>query len=605
MRICFFGESAAAGYLYAPYLTPAKVLQHHLNRGAPHQAFEVIDLARTNERLETLVETVEATMQLGPDQLVIFAGNNWTLLETPYVSPYAPDLNGRRAFAAALAQHGMRGPVELAEATLLPKIDRAFATLQMLVEQHNVPLTVIIPEVNLADWETRQPLPWLDESVSARWYTLYTIAVDAIRNEAWRALLETADEMLTLDGEQCPTSWRLLATAHRGLGNEAQAKLAAQLEVCTTQYATIGFLAAPQISVIEQTFLRQVAERYGFGVVDLPALLPELTGTALPGRTLFADYCHLTAQGMHVAMTAVAAHLLNQPAIDLLTKLAPLRLASEKQALAQLGAAIHTAHRQLPVYPHSDLVRYWCERAIQTSPGVVDAMLAVVEARCTALPVVLTAVQQHNLDSPYPLQIQHGWRYGHLDAVLIEALLAVLDTHDQAVRERLLARLVSAHGVSEKAKDLLQDGFYLWEPLARFYPETLPYADIQTYAYFRAAWPETTFALVADAGRAIDLILSGRLPRYHRGETAVAIHLNEHFVKSIAWSTGWQTIQLTLPKTYLRRGLNRLQIKWPPLPPFDGKRRIIETLERGETADLYPIFGELYQVIAVATPYAT
>ena len=31
IRICFFGESVAAGYLYAPHITPAKVLDHQLN----------------------------------------------------------------------------------------------------------------------------------------------------------------------------------------------------------------------------------------------------------------------------------------------------------------------------------------------------------------------------------------------------------------------------------------------------------------------------------------------------------------------------------------------------------------------------------------------
>ena len=31
-RICFFGESAAAGYLLAPHVTPAKALQAHLRQ---------------------------------------------------------------------------------------------------------------------------------------------------------------------------------------------------------------------------------------------------------------------------------------------------------------------------------------------------------------------------------------------------------------------------------------------------------------------------------------------------------------------------------------------------------------------------------------------
>ncbi|MCB0235915.1 MAG: hypothetical protein KDG58_17150, partial [Anaerolineae bacterium] len=56
-RICFFGESAAAGYLLAPHVTPAKALQAHLRHLLPEDTPDVIDLARTNERLASLVET--------------------------------------------------------------------------------------------------------------------------------------------------------------------------------------------------------------------------------------------------------------------------------------------------------------------------------------------------------------------------------------------------------------------------------------------------------------------------------------------------------------------------------------------------------------------
>jgi hypothetical protein len=48
----------------------------------------------------------------------------------------------------------------------------------------------------------------------------------------------------------------------------------------------------------------------------------------------------------------------------------------------------------------------------------------------------------------------------------------------------------------------------------------------------------------------------------------------------------------------LRYGLNKLTIKWPPLPSNDGKVSMIAQLERGEAADLYPLFGELFQFSA-------
>ena len=44
-RICFLGESAAAGYFYAPHMTPAKALERKLSSNSSIDEFEIIDLA--------------------------------------------------------------------------------------------------------------------------------------------------------------------------------------------------------------------------------------------------------------------------------------------------------------------------------------------------------------------------------------------------------------------------------------------------------------------------------------------------------------------------------------------------------------------------------
>ena len=106
-RLCLLGESTAAGYLLAPDLTPAKVLRRRLG-----DRWDVVDLARTNERLESLVDTAEAALQLDPDRLVVFTGNNWNLLETPGWSPHLPSTEARRRYGAALAKGGLLGPAQ-------------------------------------------------------------------------------------------------------------------------------------------------------------------------------------------------------------------------------------------------------------------------------------------------------------------------------------------------------------------------------------------------------------------------------------------------------------------------------------------------------------
>src|SRR6185503_20679168 len=157
LRVVLFGESAAAGYLYAPHLTPAQVLEAQLRAAGGEGAFEVIDLARTNERLDTMVAAIAASLQINPDLWVIFAGNNWNLLETPEVSPYASSTEARRQFGEAFEERGVAGPLAVAAAALRARAEDAFTAVARMAREVGIPVIVVVPEVNLADWETRQP----------------------------------------------------------------------------------------------------------------------------------------------------------------------------------------------------------------------------------------------------------------------------------------------------------------------------------------------------------------------------------------------------------------------------------------------------------------
>src|SRR6185369_5355625 len=224
LRVAFFGESVAAGYLYAPHVTPAQVLQTHLQAIGGENNFEVIDLARTNETLGGLAETVRASLQINPDILVLFAGNNWNLLETPEASPYAPSVLARQRYGQALRDQGSAGPVRQAEERLRERADAALGAISEIAWAVRVPVIVVIPEVNLIDWETRQPPVWLSGDRTARWHELYAQALERLDRNEFRAALEIAQELVDLDG--CSAAWRLLARAHLGLGDREAARQA-------------------------------------------------------------------------------------------------------------------------------------------------------------------------------------------------------------------------------------------------------------------------------------------------------------------------------------------------------------------------------------------
>ncbi|MEA2695711.1 MAG: hypothetical protein QOJ16_5098 [Acidobacteriota bacterium] len=611
-RICFFGESAAAGYLYAPHLTPAQVLEDQLTHLAGPGEFEMIDLARTNETLGPLVATVEAAMQLAPDLLVIYTGNNWTLLETPELSPYAPSVRARQRYAEALAECGILGPARQARMEIAELAGRAFAQIGAF----GVPVLLVIPEVNLADWESLQPVVWLPGDRTARWYAAYERALALLAEDRPDAAEAAAWEMVELDGGTNPTPFRLLARALLAQGRTEEARDACISEVDSQHYALLGFLGAPQATTVAREILEHAARRHGFATVDLRPVFAEHGGSPLPGRRFFLDYCHLTVEGMQVAMAGVAAEVLRATGVreeswrDLLARLPAPVLSPEADAVAKLGAALHNAHRLLPVVPEAKLplLEHWCQAALDASSvpaDIAEALFDVAAARATPGPAVLSAAFARNFASPYRLLLQHGWRWDFLDADLLQAIQNVLTRAGHPGGEEIDRLLLAGYGLPAEGADLSRLPF-LAEPLARFFPEAMTTPGLAGRAAYRAPWPESSFCLICDATQDVDLTLTARLPlppgmagaEPRRGE--VTLTVNARPAGKIDLAERWSRHTLRIGRDSLRSGLNRITLRWPPSPPW-GEEALAAArrrLEAGIEADLHPVFGEVFSLLA-------
>jgi hypothetical protein len=604
LRVGFFGESVAAGYLYAPHVTPARVLENQLRAIGGDGNFEVIDLARTNETLASLADTVRTSLQIQPDVLVLFAGNNWNLLETPEVSSYAPSVLARQHYGQALRQEGIAGPCWHAGERLRAVAEAALGSIAEIAGLIHVPVVVVIPEVNLADWETRQPPVWLEGNGIARWHALYAEAVAHLEAGDFPAALAVAHALRELDGGACSSTWRLLARAEIGLGDAEAARRSCRAEIDAAPYATLATLSAPQATTAARELLREAARRHGFLTVDLPAVFAAHAGPALPGRRLFLDYCHLTLEGIQVAMAAVAAEVLNVSGMieepqdwrRLLPRLPAPTISPEAEATARFGAAIHTAHRLLATGAKRPLLEPWCEAALDASPGIEAAMLDLVAARCAPCPAVLTAAQQRNLASPYRLTLQHGWRWEHLDADLIEAIRAVLERRGRPAGETIDNLLLEHLAIREEGTELLAP-IYLWEPLERFFPEVMDLEDLPRRATLRSPWPETAFCLICDGAREVEIEMTLRLP-FGRGPVGIAVNGSQ--VGIVEGGERWTRAGVRIGRERLRRGLNRLVLLWP-MPAVQGEDVLAaaaDRLEIGVEADLHPVFGELFSMIA-------
>ncbi|MFZ0544625.1 MAG: hypothetical protein WAM60_04275, partial [Candidatus Promineifilaceae bacterium] len=600
-RICFFGESVAAGYLYAPHVTPAKVLAAQLDFVVGPDAYEVIDLARTNETLAGLVETVDSAMQLEPDMLVIFGGNNWNLLETPEWSPYLPGVTGRMAYAEQLKRGGLEAVIEAAAKERLQKAWMALGEIGVISRNAAVPVILVIPEVNLADWENCQPVHWLDGEGLQAWYGRLEEAQKALAQQDWERAASLARQMLDLDGGLNPTPYRLLVRANVGLGKLDVARKAAEAEIGSSHYAVMAFLAAPQAGPADQALLRRAAAFNGFTPVDLPEFFGRQAGSMLPGRNFFLDYCHLTVEGMEWAMGEVTAAVLRQtddgqayPLLEMLDGVSVSGVESEALATAHLGAAIHNAHRLCPVTDKQEILVHWCLAALADSPAINQAMIDFVAARALPYPAVMTAEQQRLYHSPYLLQHQHGWKYDHLDAEMIQAILTALKEWEPRWAEAALTRLVENAALGRKVVSLL-DGRYDAEPLRRLFPEVIPTPDLTGWAIYRAFWPVTGFSFVMADSADVAFDITARLPNPAENDARIALLVNGKRVGEMAVGRSWLRHEGVIDGRYIRRGLNDLVVRWPyPIVKQEEVwEQIIGRLEKGQEANLHPVFGEL------------
>lgn len=647
-RICLFGESVAAGYLYAPHLTPAEVLAAQLRQVAGAGAYEVIDLARTNETLAGLAATVEAALQLEPDLLVLLAGNNWSLLETPEVSPYALSVPARRDFAAALAQAGPAGPVGLARRRLDGRVRDTLDRVAGLSRRAGAAVVAVLPEVDLADWESRQPPVWLPGDGVTEWFGLLEAALAALDRGDPAAAEEAAWRMNALDGSTGPVPFRLLARAWAAQGREADARDAALAEVDSVHYPLLCFLGAPQATTAARGLLADAAERHAWTAVDLRPLFAAWTGSVLPGRRLFLDYCHLTSEAMHVAMAAVAAAAVRlrpmaptgsapreTDALELARRLPRPEVPPEAEATARLGAALHGAHRLLPLEPWACLpipagsrdetvaepaaageppiLEHWCRAALDASPGVAAAMVDLARARLAPLPAVSTGAGRRIVASPYRLGLQHGLKWDGLDGEVLLAMAAALRRAGAPEAEALAEALrppgdppaLPASTGLELALHAEHGIRHLTEPLARPYPEVMDLRDLPGRAALRCPWPETSFWLPLREAAPLVLRLTARLPPIpglpacRRGHAALLA--NGRPAAELPLGERWTRCALRVPAAALHPGLNRITLRWPMPPPVGaealeaGRRR----LARGVEADLHPIFGEVFSLRAV------
>ena len=583
-RIVLLGESVARGYLYDPHFNPALALQAMMNSACGASEIEVIDLARTDLTHKLLQDMINSALHLEPDALVIFSGNNWH----PLLNPRDDEILD---MTSALREAGSwRAIKELMEATLAAKAKETLRALGKITYAHRIPVVLVLPEFNLADWLTDCDCPpMLNSNDTAAWLKARGEAEELLKGDRWEQAEPLGRRMMELDEGTAAAGANILAEVSRRRGDHAAAKtffeLARDASVCWP------FRLSPRcFSVIQQT-IRGHAAAHGVRVIDSPREFTRYLEGKAADRSLFLDYCHLSLEGIKISMALTAEALL--PLLNYPSKSwkelaqVDLKVSAKVKAEAHLLASVHNANWGQNI----DIVRHHVRAALECDPDIARMMQVFLDFHVRRVPSSLcrSFAELCDLKSITAVNLlSNEWVHEKfLNLTLITAMVDALEEFGIPTRGNLESLIIKEHAVKNRAVNLVHS-LYSTGSFGRSLVDQRP-------EFYRATARKTTFPLVCDKPEPLNFAFTLKVPDAAPEQT-ISLRVNGAPLIEIPAIDRWTSKSVSVPANLLRLGFNQVEINWPMTvwSHEEQKEHIAEHLVAGEPAEITPIFGLIH-----------
>lgn len=555
-RIVLLGESVARGYFYDPFYTVAGELQAILNKSAGALPYEVVDLARTSMTMQGMVELVRSCGALGPDAVVIFAGNNW-YLEFYHLLGAAD----HKELSAAFKARSFEGLKQVLEQKFREFIVTFFEEVTTQLVRQNIPLLFIIPGYNLKDWKSDplgKSISWLPGDGVQQWLSACKRAQNAGDN--LQEIKHAAEQMVHIDPFN-PYGFELLSQYYIKTAQWDNAKQCLQAGRDAMLIRRGGNMFPVSFGILQETVLEE-AGKAGIEVLDLAALFNNIKKDGIPDRELYLDYCHLTVKGIKLAMRHAARMLM-----EIITgkEIAPsaitpssLEPSNDVKGIAHFFAAIHNAHRDQP----EEILQFHCRKALSYSPEVKDAMLSYVDFSSRHTPTVLCSSYQQLMAQGKFRQYEGGLPLQHprngklMDIPLVNAIAAAMSAAGIKLEHNIRALRIEEHGVGPESVDLLSS----------FYSHTCYTGSPGSAArplYSQVRSNESRFSFIADAANNLQFTIVCRTCGKNENGRQITITVNNKVVAGFPMSNTWSKQTFVVSSNHLTAGVNKLLIEWP------------------------------------------
>src|SRR5581483_10159736 len=585
-RVLLLGESAARGFFYDPYVNPAAFLQAMLQESSERDDIEVIDLARIDLPLFPIQQLTQSALALKPDAIVIFAGNNW--------QPGALFNTENLGEVAALVRTEAAGKKLKAymEQLLREQVQSFLATLERISQDHRVPIVFVIPEFNLVDWrsDAGAPVMFHDPQLAA-WLETRERAEQALASGKNREAEHLAQELLSLDGGTTPAGFTILFKSIRE--HATNQELRSILESARDAGIALPIRQTPRCFGTVQKILRDNGPKRGLVIIDLPQRFEEYLEGDLPDRRIFHDYCHLTLEGMKVAMASVADVLLPILGKPQRTwrRIADTNLSvpNKVKAEAHFLAAIHNAN----FGNAEEVVRFHLKKALQEDPQIHKAMRLYLDfhLRRTPSPLCSTFEQLMSSDrlSIRDLLLRFSLTEKVINFEFVAALMDTLGSFGSGINDQIQSLAVVEHKITETKRNLLEKAYC-------GAPRELSWAEAEC-GYFRSATRKSRFNFICEKTGDVEIAATVRTGRDDAG--TIMFNVNGVTLHELAASNKWRSTTFLVSHEHLEE-LNELEVIWPAESWASPHRlkKITDALEAGRIPEARPIYGEIHNLIA-------
>lgn len=596
-RVVLLGESVARGYLYDPYYTVAGELEAILNGVGGLENTEVIDLARISIGMDDLLEVLHSCTALEPDMVVIFAGNNWAfdmlggLMEHDYERLFSIFKKDLYAGVKCFLDEKFSQIVSM----FLKTVSESFVG-------KGVPVVFVIPEFNLKDWRSSHAehvASWLPDNGMEEWLAAKREAESALQNKKADRLRACAMRMIALNSSN-PLGHELLARYY--IVTEQYTNARTCYEAARDTVIINGVITTPRCYKAIRDSILAIAPKLGIKVVDLPGIFNSELSGHLPGRTMFLDYCHLTVDGIKLAMRYTARLI-----IEMITgqqvdvehiKASEIYPERHVQAIAHFGAAIHNAHNgQAP-----SIIQYHCNKAVAFSASVSQAMMKYADfgtrytstLLCRSFEEVVVAGDMKQYEGGFQ-SLAHPKGRKIMDIALVNAIANALCTLDVDLHATVDELRVNEHGVSSEGTDLLESFYRMQE----YYDGNVGLEHI----IFRSRAVKSIFVFIKSRNStALEFSITYRIPGKVDNTKFIEISLNgrERCIAALPVSSNWCRHSFVVEKEWLRDGVNELAISWPYLPAQLAVEHA-SSLEDIYKA-IHPVLGEISSFSVKTSP---